>query len=47
MISNGELSDPLCDSENRGLTLLRLGSNISVNLIIKVVYLCLHLSDNY
>ena len=45
--SNGELSDPLCDSKNRGLTLVRLGSNISVNLIIKVVYLCLHLSDNY
>ena len=24
MISNGELSDPLCDSVNRGLTLVRL-----------------------
>ena len=23
-ISNGELSDPLCDSVNRGLTLVRL-----------------------
>ena len=25
MICNGELSDPLCDSVNRGLTLVRLG----------------------
>ena len=25
MISNGELSDPLCDSVNRGLTLVKLG----------------------
>ena len=24
-ISNGELSDPLCDNVNRGLTLVRLG----------------------
>ena len=24
MISNGELTDSLCDSENRGLTLVRL-----------------------
>ena len=26
MIFNGELSDPLCDSVNRGLTLVRLGN---------------------
>ena len=30
-ISNGELSDPLCDSVNRGLTLVRLRFvNISI-----------------
>ena len=28
-ISNGELSDPLCDSVNRGLTLVRLIINIT------------------
>ena len=26
-VSNGELSDPQCDSVNRGLTLVRLGQN--------------------
>ena len=30
MISNGELSDPLCDSINRGLTLVRL-SEVAYN----------------
>ena len=27
-ISNGELSDPLCDSVNRGLTLVRLQQSL-------------------
>ena len=27
-ISNGELSDPLCDSVNRGLTLVRLNPTV-------------------
>ena len=31
-ISNGELSDPLCDSVNRGLTLVRLIYNKSEKL---------------
>ena len=31
-ISNGELSDPLCDSVNRGLTLVRLIFFLSCNL---------------
>ena len=29
-ISNGELSDPLCDSVNRGLTLVRLVIKLNV-----------------
>ena len=31
-ISNGELSDPLCDSVNRGLTLVRLQLNMTSGL---------------
>ena len=30
-ICNGELSDPLCDSENRDLTLVRLRSYLQKN----------------
>ena len=29
-ISNGELSDPLCDRVNRGLTLVRLTKNLII-----------------
>ena len=30
-VSNGELSDPLCDSVNRGLTFVRLHDDMLVN----------------
>ena len=33
MISNGELSDPLCDSVNRGLTLVRFGQNGTASVV--------------
>ena len=37
-ISNGELSDPLCDSVNRGLTLVRLAFILYIHVF--------HLSDS-
>ena len=38
---NGELSDPLCDSVNRGLTLVRLIGSNKINLTINTV--CIHI----
>ena len=36
MISNGELSDPLCDSVNKGPTLVRLGQSTDMNVSISL-----------
>ena len=38
-ISNGELSDRLCDSLNRGLTLVRLGVNTTAINKVSHIYI--------
>ena len=52
MVSNGELSDPLCDSVDKGLTLVRLSIQVQIpmqNLIdlpsrFEFLYIQVHVS---